>query len=209
MAVIEPAGPDDRADAAAFAGRVARWDPMSPIRMRGSDWTVGMWARTPFDVLVTRSVSATVTPNDVTVRAANLLAALAVATDARADPGPVIDELWRSQLPPADGWVDIDDVPAAEVLALADSGVSAARAAPDSTGGAPTSLLDSEVLVVTGAGLRAAIPMRMLFALSGMGFASATAGESVRVRAADAWIRIDARFGAVVRRKHRSLRLLV
>jgi len=50
----------------------------------------------------------------------------------------------------------------------------------------------------------------LLFAMSGMGFLGANdAEEQVRVTATDAWLRIDARFGAVVRRRHALLPLLV
>ena len=45
-----------------------------------------------------------------------------------------------------------------------------------------------------------------LFALSGMGFLG---GDDVRITATDSWLRIDARFGAVVRRRHSMLPLLV
>jgi hypothetical protein len=71
-------------------------------------------------------------------------------------------------------------------------------------------LLDQQVLTVSGGGYEVKIPMRCLFALSGMGFLAepADSAESVRVSATDSWLRIDARFGAVVRRRHAALPLL-
>ena len=57
--------------------------------------------------------------------------------------------------------------------------------------------------------MRVALTLRVVFALSGMGFAPAAPDEMVRISATDAWARIDARYGAVVRRRHALLPLLV
>ena len=46
-------------------------------------------------------------------------------------------------------------------------------------------------------------------ARSGMGFLAGDADESVRVSATAAWLRLDARYGAVVRRRILTLPLLV
>ena len=209
MARLIPAGREDREDATAFTGRVARWDSAGPIRLRADGELVRMWATTPFDTLVTRAVRGTVQPSDVTVHAGNLLAALAVARDDEVDPGPAIDAAWRSQLPPPQGWVTVDAVPATVLAALAEEGATGARDRPGPSGAASTALLDTEVLTVSGAGMRVVINLRMVFALSRMGFAPALPGEEVRVSATDAWVRIDARYGAVVRRRHALLPLLV
>jgi hypothetical protein len=55
------------------------------------------------------------------------------------------------------------------------------------------------------------VPLRCLFALSGMGFLGAAEGEdeTVRVSATGGWLRLDARYGAVVRRRITALPLLV
>jgi hypothetical protein len=50
------------------------------------------------------------------------------------------------------------------------------------------------------------VPMRCVFALTAMGFLpqsseAVDADEIVRVRALPAWLRIDARFGSVYRRR--------
>ena len=73
--------------------------------------------------------------------------------------------------------------------------------------GLPTSLLDQVVLTVTGGDTTVKVPLRCLFALSGMGF---TGGEPdpVRVSATGSWLRLDARYGAVARRRVTSLPLL-
>lgn len=208
MATLVAAGRADRDDAAAFAGRVTRWDATSPVRLKSDGELVRMWAMTPFDTLVTRAVYAAVTPSDVTVHAGNLLSGLAIAGAEDVDPGPAIDSSWRSQLPPPQGWITVDDIPAAVLAGLADQGVEQAKNNPGPAGGASTALLDSEAMTVSGHGMRVIIPMRMLMAWSGMGFAPPGPEELVRVSATDAWVRIDARYGAVVRRRHALLPLL-
>jgi hypothetical protein len=208
MATFTPADRADRDDASAFAGRVARWDPSGPIRLRADGAAVRMFATTPFDALVSRAVAGRLDPRDITVYAGNLLSGLAVSTSSDIDPGPVIDASWRSQLPPPGGWILVDEIPAALIADLADQGVTQARDHPGPAGGASMSLLDSEVLTVTGAGMDVSVPLRMLFALSGMGFAPTTEGEKVRVSATDSWVRMDARFGVVLRRRHSLLPLL-
>jgi len=209
MATLTPAERADREDATAFTGRVARWDTAGLIRLRSDGDLVRMWATTPFDALVTRAIRGTVTPADVTVHAGNLLSGLAVARADEVDPGPSVDASWRFQLPPADGWVAVDSVPATVLAALAEEGATGARDRPGPAGAASTALLDTEVLTVTGAGMRVVVNLRMVFALSGMGFAPSLPGEQVRISATDAWARIDARYGAVVRRRHALLPMLV
>ncbi len=209
MARLRPAEAADRDDAAAFTGRVARWDPMGLVRLRADAERVRLWAGTPFDALVTRAIHGALTPTDVTVYAGNLLSGLAVSAEREVDPGPSADAAWRSQLPPAAGWVLVDEVPAAVVADLAEEGAAGARERPGPAGGASTALLDTEVLTVAGSGMQVPLTLRMLFALSGMGFAPAHPDEMVRVSATDAWARIDARYGAVVRRRHALLPLLM
>jgi hypothetical protein len=96
---------------------------------------------------------------------------------------------------------------------VADRGIAVARENSGPQGTPPASLLDQTVLTVSGDGLDVKIPLRCLFALSGMGFLSpledVTADEQVKVTATDAWLRIDARYGAVVRRRHALLPLLL
>jgi hypothetical protein len=198
---------------------------------------------TPFDVLATRTVRGEVTPADVTVSGNELLAALAVVGGERMDPGPARDLLWRSPLPPADGWLVVDDLPIQVVADLADRGLALARENPGPRGSAPASLLDQQVLTVSGSGLDVKVPLRCLFALSGMGFlvpesapvgatradgpgfdrdalggiavdggaadGSLLSSETLRVTATDSWLRLDARYGAVLRRRHALLPLLI
>ena len=100
-------------------------------------------------------------------------------------------------------------MPATVLAALAEEGATGARDRPGPAGAASTALLDTEVLTVSGAGMRVVLNLRMVFALSGMGFAPVAPGEVVRISATDSWARIDARYGAVVRRRHALLPLLM
>ncbi|HVV21779.1 MAG TPA: hypothetical protein VHF06_20260 [Pseudonocardiaceae bacterium] len=201
----------DRDDLGAFVARSVRLDQQAVVRLRSRREMVEAWVATPFDVLATRTVRGTVSPADVTVSGNELLAALAIVGGERLDPGPPRDLLWRAALPPGDGWLVVDELPVQVVADLADRGIEVARQNPGPRGSAPTSLLDQNVLTVSGAGLDVKVPMRCLFALSGMGFLTGDtdAEETVRVTATDSWLRLDARYGAVVRRRHAMLPLLV
>ena len=211
-AVIRLTDAGDREDLGAFVARAVRMDGQTLVRLRNSPSRPGhaeprlqLWATTPFDSLVTRSVSGVIDPPDATVHAANLLPGIAVARSSAIDSGPIVDALWRTQLPPLAGWALVDTVPAEVIADLIATGSDSARENVSPAGGTASSLLDQQVLTVTGAGFTVAVPMRCLFALSGMGFA----GEGdVRVFATDAWVRLDAKFGAVVRRRHSLLPLL-
>jgi hypothetical protein len=196
---------DERGDLGAFVARVVRLDPAAAARLRAGPGTVTAWASTPFDVLATRTVHGHVDPSDVTVSANALLTALAVEKAATVDPG--VGGLWPGDLPPDTGWSPVDVVPAAEIDALTERGLAVAR---ENAGplGPPTSLLDQNVLTVSApAGPTVKVPLRCLFALSGMGFVGGD-GE-VRVSATGGWLRLDAHYGAVVRRRTLTLPLLV
>jgi hypothetical protein len=201
--------PDERGDLGAFVARVVRLDQTAPVRLQSSGSGVTAWAATPFDVLATRTVHATMEPADVTVPASSLLTALTVERAGTVDPGS--GGLWQGELPPAAGWQPVEDVPAAEVEGLTERGLAVAR---ENAGplGPPASLLDQTVLTVSAdPGPAVKVPLRCLFALSGMGFlgGSDPEGEVVRVSATGTWLRLDARYGAVVRRRITALPLLV
>lgn len=199
----------DRDDLGAFVARSVRLDQQTVVRLKErGDGVVEAWVATPFDVLATRAVPGRVLPSDVTVSGNELLAALAVVGGERLDPGPPRDLMWRAALPPGAGWLVVDDLPVRVVSELADRGIEVARRNPGPRGSAPTSLLDQHVLTVSGSGLDVKVPMRCLFALSGMGFLTDDEG-TVRVTATDSWLRLDARYGAVLRRRHALLPLLV
>lgn len=203
----------EREDLGAFAARAVRLEGQAVLRLRNrSDGErMDVWSATPFDALCTRSVGGAVDPHDVSVSGSELLAALTVAPGASMDPGPPRDLLWRSELPPTEGWRRVDDLPAKEVGEVAERGVGLAKENVGPKNTPPASLMDQEVFTVSGAGLDVKIPLRCLFVLSGMGFLVSSPPESeiVRVSATDSWLRLDSRYGAVARRRHALLPLLM
>lgn len=210
----------ERDDLGAFTARVVRLDQAAAVRLRSAGGHVTAWAHTPFDVLVTRSVAGSMEPAQQTVPASALLTALAVERAEAVDPGPPAGA-WSGELPPDDGWERIDDVPVSELDGLADRGIALAREHAGPLG-PPASLMDQTVLTVTPsgtAGRPVKVPMRVVFAMSGMGFLGERSGRGpgigdadpdpvVRVSATGSWVRLDARYGAVVRRRLTSLPLL-
>ncbi|MGW5053551.1 hypothetical protein [Actinokineospora sp. NPDC004072] len=210
MAELHFPDPAERANLGAFVARAVRLDQQAVVRLRGRDGDlVDAWVATPFDVLATRTARGSLTPGDVTVSGNELLAGLAVVRDDRIDPGHPRDMQWRSPLPPAKHWKVVDRIPAREVAELADRGLAVARENVGPQGTPPASLLDQTVLTVEGEGLAVKVPLRCLFALSGMGFLADDDDAHIRVTATDSWLRLDAMYGAVVRRRHALLPLLV
>lgn len=203
----------ERDDLGAFVARAVRLDSQTMVRMRNrpdSD-RMDVWAATPFDALSTRVVEGSVDPADLTISGNELLATLTVAGGEVMDPGAPKDLLWRSELPPATGWKRVDDLPAQLVGEVAERGIDVAKENVGPKGTPPASLLDQEVFTVHGSGYDVKVPLRCLFVLSGMGFLVGTPAETeiVRVSATDSWLRLDSRFGAVVRRRHALLPLLI
>ncbi|MGH3855803.1 MAG: hypothetical protein ACRDR6_20420 [Pseudonocardiaceae bacterium] len=206
LGMLEPA---ERDDLGAFVTRALRLDRAAIVRLRGGNGRVHAWVDTPFDTLVTRSVRGAVWPDDLTVGGGDLLAALAAGGETL-DPGPAKDALWRCALPPDRGWHAVDQVPAAVLAELTDQGATVARRNLGPLGSPPAALLDQKVITISGSGFDVGVPLRCLFALSSMGFVGAQAAtETVRVSATDSWLRLDARYGAVLRRRHALLALLV
>jgi hypothetical protein len=199
----------ERDDLGTFTARVVRLDPAAPVRLRAVGELVVTWAPTPFDVLVSRTVHGTLDPADLTVSANDLLAALAVVRDAHVDPGRRMDGLWLTELPPTEGWRVVEEIPATELETLADQGIALAREHAGPHGTPPSGLLDQTVLTASRDGMRVQVPLRCLFALSGMGFlGSGVSQDRVQLSATDSWLRLDARHGAVLRRRHTLLPLL-
>ena len=204
-------GPDsvaaNRADLAAFVERAARLDAATVIRLRTrSTGEFTAWAATGLDVLASRVVAGVVRPDDLSVGADELARGLAAVDDSGyVDPGFPMDSSWRGALPPDSGFTHLDDVPARLMLELAQRGSQLAKE-HGSSQGPPVSLLDQEVIRVSAGDNSVGVPMRCVFALTAMGFLPQEAdavdsGEIVRVRVLRAWLRIDARFGSVYRRR--------
>ncbi len=204
-----------RTDLAVFTERVLRLDDAAVVRLRARGSTkVVAWVATGFDVLACRVVAGRISPADLSSGADALARGLTIPADSGfVDPGFAVDSAWRGVLPPESGFVHLDDIPARVLLDLAHRGVALARE-HGRAHGPPASLLDQEVINVSAEGASAGIPMRCVFALTAMGFLpqtataadelapeSVAADEIVRVRVLPAWLRIDARFGSVYRRR--------
>lgn len=207
--------PAHRADLTMFVERANRLDDAAVIRIRArANGLLGAWVATNFDVLAGRALAGTVRPDDLSAGADALLRGLqAVDRSGFVDPGWSMDSAWRGALPPESGFTHLDDVPARVMLDLAQRGVALARE-HGSSQGPPVSLLDQEVISVSADGVTVGIPMRCVFALTAMRFLpqssrgddefapeSVSADEIVRIRVLPAWLRIDARFGSVYRRR--------
>jgi hypothetical protein len=201
--------PGQRADLAEFVARVVALDPTAGVRLRGGDNRhVTAWAATPFDVLATRSVAGTLEPADVAVPATSLLTALAVERADTVDPGA--GAAWRSELPPDTGWTAAGEGDAADWAELVERGLESAAA--DGTGHGPSAALLDETAAVlpVPVGPPVRIPLRCLFALSGLGLLAASdPAPPVRVAATGSWLRLETPGGAVVRRRITTLPLLV
>lgn len=204
-----------REDLSAFVDAALRLDDSSVIRLRERPGgQVVAWLSTGFDVLASRVVGGRVRPSDLSAGADALARALPhMDRSGFVDPGFAMDSAWRGALPPDNGFVHLDDVPARAVLDLAQRGVALAKE-HSSAHGPPASLLDQEVVAVRSGDTEVGIPMRCVFALTAMGFLpqsttkgddfapeSVAADEVVRVRVLPTWLRIDARFGTVYRRR--------
>jgi len=193
-----------RSDLAAFVERALRLDDAAVIRLRRrGDGLVAAWVNTGFDVLAVRVVAGHLGPTDLSCGADQLTRGLRDAdASGHVEPGYAMDSAWRGVLPPDAGFTHLDDVPAAVLVDLARRGVELARD-HGSAHGPPASLLDQDVLEVSAGATMVAVPMRCVFALTAMGFVpeSPSAEEIVRVRVLPAWLRIDARFGSVFRRR--------
>lgn len=208
----------DRGDTAAFLARAARIDDSGVLRLKQrGDGRVGLWVRTGFDILVSRSVFGSLDPGDVVADAGAMSASLQRGDDP-VELGSALPAAWRGALPGSDGFAHLDDIPARELMMLARQGAHIAR---EESGplGAAGSLLDQEVISVTAdevPGESGAIAMRAVFALTGMGFvrdargheisedspiSAIAAEEPIRVRLSPSWIRLDARFGSVYQRR--------
>lgn len=192
----------ERGNLAVFVERALRLDDAAAVRLHTrADGLVGAWFATGFDVLACRVLAGRVQPPDITCGADALRAGLGAPDPSGCcDIGYSMDSAWRTALPPETGFFHLDDVPAAVLMDLARQGADLARehAGPQ---GPPPSLLDQEVLQVMADKETVGVPMRCVMALVAMGFITGAGDEIVRVRLASAWLRIDAQYGSVFRRR--------
>jgi hypothetical protein len=211
-------GPESQAaqrrDLAKFVDHALRLDDAAVIRLRARPTRLlTAWVATGFDVLASRVVGGEMRPGDLSVGADGLARGLSAMDDSGyVDPGFAMDSAWRGALPPESGFTHLEDIPARVILDLAQRGARLAKE-HSSSHGPPVSLLDQEVIQVSSADGHVGLPMRCVFALTAMGFLPPTpeaidADEIIRVRITPTWLRVDARFGSVHRRRGAPVLLL-
>lgn len=196
-------GPESVADAGAFCVRLVRLDPAALVRLRPDDrpGLVALWARLPFDVLVTRTVGGAVA-DDTTVRAGELLAALP------AGPLPARrDADWRGALPPPPGPVR-EEVPAADVRRISDAAAATLRESAGRGVGERRlrdALLDHVALTLHTPGEPdVPVPTRLVTALVRMAFVGT---DPVRFGTVGPWLVAHGRYGTAWYRRPDGLTL--
>ncbi|APE14161.1 hypothetical protein BOH72_01895 [Mycobacterium sp. WY10] len=193
-----------RSDLAVFLDHALRLDEAAVVRLkRRADGLIAAWVGTGLDVLAVRVVAGEVDPADLSCGADELARGLRNPDVAgHVDPGYPMDSAWRGVLPGDTGFTHLDDIPAAVLTELAQRGADLAKE-HSSAHGPPASLLDQDVLQVSSGDVEVGVPMRCVFALTAMGFVPDPPGEDeiVRVRLSPTWLRIDARYGSVYRRR--------
>ncbi|RMI33012.1 hypothetical protein EBN03_12710 [Nocardia stercoris] len=210
--------PAERENLSTFLTRALRIDPAAVVRLRRrGPHQVTLWVATGFEALAARTIGAELSVADVTVAADTLLGAVSGGAARPIPLGYSMDSAWRTGLPPMSGFTHVDDVPARALVELAGRGAELADE-HGSGHGPPAGLLEQTVLTVTGNGETVEVPMRVVFALTAMDFIPHAgeravplridAAEVVRVRATRTWLRLDARYGSVARRRGPGLPLL-
>jgi hypothetical protein len=232
--------PGSVADTGAYLVRLLRLDPTALVRLRpavvapdadgardAADATpagagtggapIGLWARLPFGVLVTRQVRGPLA-EDATVRAAELLARLTDPAGSGSDLPVRRDADWRWPLPSGPGTV-VERLPAGEIQRLGAAAETTLREAV--AGGVRgravgermlrDALLDHvSVVVTTDAGARVEVPQRLVQAVVRMGFLG-TPGATppdVAVRVAGDWVALACAYGSAWYRRSISLHML-
>ena len=188
-------------DAGAFLARLTRLDPAAPVRLRATGARTALWARLPWDVLVTREVAGR-GPDDATVAAAELLAVLAAGGDRLPERR---DAQWRWPLPPIAART-VESVSGAELTRLASAAAGTLREVSAGALGdraigqraVRDALLDHVALVATPPGGEPVeVPQRLVQAVSRMGFLGPDGAESAdtRIRVAGRWVALSAPYG--------------
>lgn len=232
--------PQSLQNLAVLAHKALKLDAQALIRVRLHDDHTDsnlarLWATTPFGPIGCRTMAIGASPDDAVMGAETVVKSAVAAKDGSApsaghpvtlDAGTSLAASWPGSLPPEDGWMLADFVPAMVFRKLEKQ----ARAeATRSSGplGLPTSLLDQVVLQVESRGdsdgviggsadagtdtgtnhvadgvassTGAEITMRDVFALCALGFipAEPDINEPVRISTRGRWHRLDGRFGSV------------
>ncbi|MEJ5928637.1 hypothetical protein WG915_08400 [Corynebacterium sp. H128] len=157
---------------------------------------IDAFVTTPFQVFAARRIIGQVSRDKSVFSAQTVLTALETG-----ELGQSMDAAWPGALPPKDNWVELDVIPVDIVHRLADQGRDLTRQFSGPLG-PPKSLLDQNVLAVSGHGHTAEVTMRAIFTCTALGLipsigARADVPRHLRVAKAGRWVRIDAPFGSV------------
>ncbi len=188
-------------DAGAFCARLVRLDPAALVRLRpAGPGVVALWARLPFDPLVTRLVPGDT--GDVTVAASGLLGHLAGGPFP-----PRRDAEWRWALP-RDAGEPIETIPAPDVLRIAAAAADTVRASAGRGVGerrVRDVLLDHVAVTVVSGADEIEVPQRLVQAVTRMGFVG---DDPVTVRRAGAWVGLAGTYGVAWHRRPAGALLL-
>lgn len=194
----------------ALSVRVAGLDPQAVVRIRQhTPDQVEVFFTTPFEVVVSRRAAGTVSRDGAAFPVTALADALSATESGHLALGAGADSAWPGALPPMEGFALVDSVPVTVVRELADQGQALARQF-SGPAGPPSSLMNQNVLTVSGAGHEVEVPMRMVFACTNLGLipgpgAPLDVPRHLRVSALGRWVRLDAAFGTVYRSTRLSL----
>ncbi|WP_106848367.1 hypothetical protein [Blastococcus sp. Marseille-P5729] len=206
MSTLAPASHAARTDLLTFSSRVARLAPDGLIRLKNERDRTTAWALA-VGVLVRRDFGANLEgADDVTVSAKALADAVdrSVSSSEVVDLPEAMDAAWRASLPPSTDWTHREDLPATEILQTLDLAGSQLKALDDTQiAAAGDAMLSQTIAMVDRDSVEPVeIPMRMLVAMSRLGFLSEAGGENdtIRVATNGRWIVAATRLGAAFRR---------
>ena len=183
----------------ALVARAVGLDEMASARFRQlTPESLDVFVTTPFSVTAARRVQGVAGRDGAAVGAKDLLNALTTGTE---QVGNARDASWPGSLPPASGFVLVNELPTHVVRSLADQGQALARQFSGPLG-PPSSLMDQEVVTIEGNGKTASIQMRSIFTCTSLGLipgfeAGNDVPRHVRVSVNGRWTRIDAPYGSV------------
>lgn len=191
------------AELAPLIRRAVALDPAGLVRLRGSGAVRTAWVQLPFDVLAARSVRLDAEDpgdrNDEPGAAVDVttsgIDALAWIEGSRVQPPPRLDLGWRAALPPQQGWRRLERVPDTAIRDVVRAGAIEIKALGGSAPRTEQALLDAVVLTATADGAEARISLRMVAALTRMGFLPRDSEANIDI--AGRWMRVVAMFGSV------------
>ena len=216
-----PGGPAAvEAEAAAFLGRLVRWDKAAVVRLRSAEGepALGVFGHPPFGgVLAVKSLAlrgdGIGVAVDATVSAGELLESVASAADGGefTVPPSVTGPAWAGMLPPRGGWQRVAGLDAAAVRAVALRAVAEFRArtealVPERRTRAELDALAEEMWSRPLPGGATGVTLRVVHAAHALGFLPVPGPEPgaeddrVAVLAAGPWLRLRTGYGSVAAR---------